>query len=106
MKDPKKAAKKTGGIKSALELAMERMQQKQGDIVPLTHDQKLAIAEIEAETKAKVAEEEIMSRERVRAAYASGDAEAARTVDEEIRGEIARLRERGENRKAKVRKGE
>ena len=101
-----KDAKKAGGIKSALELALERMQQKQGDIVPLTHDQKLAIAEIEAETKAKVAEEEIMSQERLRAASASGDAEAARKVDEEIRGEIARLRERGESKKAKVRKGE
>ena len=102
MKDPKQ----TGGIKSALELAMERMQQKQGDIVPLTHDQKLAIAEIEAETKAKIAEEEIMSQARRQAAYASGDAEAARTVDEQIRAEIARLRERGESRKAKVRRGE
>ena len=101
-----KDAKKTGGIKSALELAMERMQRNEGDLVPLTHDQKLAIAEIEAETKAKVAEEEIMSQERLRAAYASGDAEAARKVEDEIRGEIARLRERGESRKAKVRKGE
>jgi len=101
-----KDAKKSGGIKSALELAMERIQQKQGDIVPLSHDQKLAIAEIEAETKAKIAEEEIMSKERVRAAYASGDAEAARKVDEEIKGEIARLRERGEQRKEKIRKGE
>jgi hypothetical protein len=94
------------GIKSALELAMERMKQKQGDLVPLTHDQKLAIAEIEAETKAKVAEEEIMSQERLLAARASGDVEAARTVEDEIRGEIARIRERGERKKEKVRKGE
>lgn len=101
-----KDAKKTGGVKTALELAMERMQQKQGDVVPLTHDQKLAIAEIEAETKAKVAEEEIMSQERLRAAYANGDAEAARKVEEEIRAEIARLRERGKSRKAKIRRGE
>jgi hypothetical protein len=97
---------KSGGIKSALELAMERMRQQQGEIVPLTHDQKLAIAEIEAETKAKVAEEEIMSQERLRAAQASGDAEAARKVDEEIRGEIARIRERGERKKEKIRRGE
>ncbi len=101
-----KDAKKAGGIKSALELAMERMQQKQGDIVPLTHEQKLAIAEIEAETTAKIAEEEIMAKSRVQAAYASGDAEAARKVDEDIKGEIARLRERGERKKEKVRRGE
>ncbi len=101
-----KDAKKPVGIKSALELALERMQQRQGEVVPLTHDQKLAIAEIEAETRAKVAEEEIMSQERLRAAHASGDAEAARKVEEEIRAEIARLRERGESRKAKIRLGE
>jgi len=101
-----KDAKKSGGIKSALDLAMERLQQKQGDVVPLTHDQKLAIAEIESETKAKVAEEEIMMQDRVRTAYAKGDAEAARKVEEDIRAEIARLRERGERRKEKIRKGE
>jgi multidrug resistance efflux pump len=101
-----KDAKKSGGIKSSLELALERMQQKQGDLVPLTHDQKLAIAEIEAETRAKVAEEEIMSRERLEAARASGDAEAARAAAEEIQREIARLRERGESKKEKIRRGE
>ena len=93
-----KEAKKSGGIKSGLELAMERMQQKQGDIVPLTHDQKLAIAEIEAETTAKVAEEEIMSqgaspgslRER-------GCRSGAQGRRGDSRGEIARLRERGES---------
>jgi hypothetical protein len=84
---------------------MERLQKKEGDLVPLTHEQKAAIAEIEAETKAKVAEEEIMAGERLRAAYAGGDAEAARKLDEQIKAEIARIRERGESRKDKVRKG-
>jgi len=102
MTDPKGS----GGIKSALELAMERMRQKQGDIVPLTHEQKAAITEIEAETKAKVAEQEIMTQERLRAAYAGGDAEAARKVEEEIKAEIARIRERGERKKEKIRRGE
>ena len=94
------------GIKSALELALERMQRKQGDVVPLTHDQKAAIAEIEAETKAKIAEEEILASERLRAAAAGGDPEAVRTLDEQIKAEIARLRESGERRKEKVRRGE
>ena len=94
------------GIKSALELALERMSQKQGDIVPLTHEQKAAIAEIEAETTAKVAEQEIMTQERLRAAYAGGDAEAARKVEEGIKAEIARIRERGERKKEKIRRGE
>jgi hypothetical protein len=93
------------GMKSALELAMERLQKKDGDLVPLSADQKAAIAEIEAETTAKVAEEEIMAAGRVRAAYAGGDAEAAKTLDEQIKAEIARIRERGERKKDKVRKG-
>jgi vacuolar-type H+-ATPase subunit I/STV1 len=96
----------SGGMKSALELAMERLKAKEGDVVPLTHDQKAAIAEIDAETKAKVAEEEIMGRERLRAAAAAGDPAALVKAQEEIAGEIARLRERGETKKRKVRKGE
>jgi uncharacterized Zn finger protein (UPF0148 family) len=92
------------GIKSALELAMERMKAKEGEVVPLTHEQKAAIAEIEAETRAKVAEEEILGRDRIAAARASGDAEALRTAEEEIAGEIARLRERGETRKGRIRR--
>jgi hypothetical protein len=94
------------GMKSALELAMERMQARQGDVVPLTHEQKAAIAEIEAETKAKVAEEEIMAAGRLQAAFAGGDAEAAQKLDEQIKAEIARIRERGERKKEKIRRGE
>lgn len=101
-----KKADAAPGIKSSLELAMERLRQKQGDLVPLTHEQKAAIAEIEAETKAKVAEEEIMAAGRLQAAYAGGDAEAARQLDEQIKAEIARIRERGERKKDKVRRGE
>ena len=94
------------GIKSALDLALERLKAKEGEVVPLTHEQKAAIAEIEAETRAKVAEQEIMATERLRAAYAGGDADAARQLDEQIKAEIARIRERGERKKEKVRRGE
>jgi hypothetical protein len=93
------------GMKSAVELALERMRKTEGDLVPLTHEQKAAIAEVEAETKAKVAEEEILSRDRIAAARASGDPEALRKVEEETAGEIARLRERGETKKRKIRHG-
>jgi vacuolar-type H+-ATPase subunit I/STV1 len=95
----------SGGMKSALELAMERLQEKQGEIVRLSSEQKAEIANIEAETRAKVAEEEIMAEERLRAAYAGGDAEAVRKLDEGIKAEIARIRERGESRKQKIREG-
>ena len=94
------------GIKSALDLALERLKAREGEVVPLTHEQKAAIAEIEAETRAKVAEQEIMAAERLRAAYAGGDADAARQLDEQIKAEIARIRERGERKKEKIRRGE
>jgi hypothetical protein len=95
--------KQSGGMKSALELAMERMQKSEGEIVPLTAGQKAAIAEIEAEAKAKVAEVEIMSRQHAQAAAAAGDAEAARKIEEERTAEIARIRDRAAVKKRKVR---
>lgn len=91
------------GIKSALELAMERMAGKEGEIARLTSEQKAAIAEIESETKARIAEEEILLKDRLRAALGSEDPEAADKVREEHVAEIARLRERGEAKKRKVR---
>ncbi len=93
------------GMKSAVELAMERLREKEGEVAPLTSEQRAQIAEIEAETKAKVAEEEILAQDRLRAASATGDAEAVRTVQEETAREIARLRERGEAKKRAVRAG-
>jgi hypothetical protein len=95
--------KQSGGMKSALELAMERMQKSEGDIVPLTDEKKAAIAEIEAEAKAKVAEIEIMSRERAQAAASAGDVEAARKIDEDRAAEIARIRDRAAVKKRKIR---
>jgi len=94
------------GIKSALDLALERLKAKEGEVVPRTHEQKAALAEIEAETKAKVAEQEIMAAERLREAYAGGDAEAAAKLDQQIKAEIARIREHGERRKERIRRGE
>lgn len=97
--------RKTGGIKSALELAMERLKKSEGEIVPLTDEQKNAIGEIEAEAKARIAEIEIMTRDRLRAAAAAGEAEGVRKIEEQKAAEIARIRERAAVKKRKVREG-
>ena len=47
-----------------------------------------------------------MAADRLRAAYAGGGAEAGRALDEKIKAEIARIRERGERKKEKIRRGE
>jgi len=49
------AAKKEQGLKSALDLAMERLAQKSGSPAALTAEQKKALAEIEKQAQAKVA---------------------------------------------------
>lgn len=93
----------SGGIKSALELAMERMKKTDGEIVPLTDAQKAEIARVEAEAKAKTAEVEIMTRERITAAYRAGDAEGARKLEEQMAGDLERIRDRAAAKKRKVR---
>ena len=47
-------------MKSAYELAMERLQQKEGAHAPLSAEQKRELADIESQIKARVAEIEIM----------------------------------------------
>ena len=61
-------------MKSAYELAMERLQKKDGATVALTGAQKAAIAEIESQTRARLAEIEIMQGRELAEARAKGDA--------------------------------
>lgn len=52
-------------LKSAYELAMERLRAKDGDEMPLSEAQREAIAEVRNEYRAKLAEREIMLKARV-----------------------------------------
>lgn len=49
-------------LKSAVELAMERMRQSEGDATPVSEEQKREIAEIRNRTAAKLAELEILHK--------------------------------------------
>ena len=99
MTDKKKAA----GMKSALELAMERLEKSDGAARSLTAEQKQAIAEIEKQTKAKLAEIEILSAKDLAEARAQGDGAKIQSIEEERKRAIDRAKSRGEEEKDKVR---
>jgi hypothetical protein len=98
--------KKQGHIKSALELAMERLEKKGGKRVSLTAEQKLALQDIENDLTARIAEVEILTRQGIETARAGGDAEKVEVLEEHWTRESGRLRREAERKKEKVRKGE
>ena len=95
------------GLKSAYDLAMERMGGKDGTLVTLSDEQKRAIAAEGQKTKARVAEVEIMYQQRLAKAAAGTDAEkVAKDVaqmEAERSAEIQKIRDAGERAKERVR---
>jgi len=89
-------------MKSAYELAMERLQ-KQSPDRKLTAAQKTAIAEIDTAAKAKVAEQELFLREKAAAAAAEGKYEEAAQLEQQLTREIRRINEDAEAKKGKIR---
>jgi hypothetical protein len=95
-----------GGLKSAFDLAMERLAGKDGPLARLSQEQKKSIAEIAQKTKAKIAETEILFRDRIAKARAAGDEEKAKQAEEQMTAEINKLRAQEEEQKEKVRRAE
>lgn len=93
----------TDGMKSAYELAMERLEKKDGKLKPLTDEQKKAIADVDSQTKAKLAEVEIMSKRDLADARAKGDADKIKSIEAERMRAIERARSRGEEDKERIR---
>ena len=91
-------------MKSAYELAMERLQQKEGSHTPLSAEQKRELADIESQIKARVAEIEIMRDRELAEARAKGDAEAVAKLSAQRVDDLRRARERGEAEKEEVRR--
>jgi hypothetical protein len=91
-------------MKSAYELAMERLQQKEGAHAPLSAEQKRELADIESQIKARVAEIEIMRDRELADARAKGDAEAVAKLSAQRVDDLRRARERGEAEKEEVRR--
>jgi hypothetical protein len=89
-------------MKSAYELAMERLEQ-QTPSVKLDDRQKAEIAELENTYKAKTAEQEIFLRGQIAKAAAEGKAEDVQQIEQQLARELRRLNEECESKKEKVR---
>lgn len=91
-------------MKSAYELAMERLQ-KSAPSVSLTDEQKTQIAEIESGFKAKIAEREVFLKDQIRKAQRGGKLEEAEELEKQLALEIRRLHSDCEEKKEKARAG-
>src|SRR5262249_40952823 len=89
-------------MKSAYELAMERLQKNQQSIV-LTDDQKKQLAEIESQCKAKIAERELFLKEQITKAQVARKFDEVDALEKQLASEIRRLQEDCESKKEKMR---
>ena len=90
-------------MKSAYELAMERLNKK-SPVVKLSEQQKKEIAELESKYKAKIAEREIALKDEIAAAAGAGDSEKIEKLEEELARERRKLQAELEEKKDQVRK--
>lgn len=89
-------------MKSAFELAMSRLEKK-SPTRTLTDEQKAQIAEVDSEINAKIAEKKLFLEGEI--AKASGDPGAQDDLRRQLSSELARLEEKREERKVKIRGG-
>jgi hypothetical protein len=91
-------------MKSAYELAMERLQAADSETrTPLTSEQKAQLAEIDRLYKGKIAEREIFLQKALDDLLGASKWEEADKVKKQLTGERARLTEEKEAEKDKVR---
>ncbi|MEP7014913.1 MAG: hypothetical protein ABI925_05690 [Verrucomicrobiota bacterium] len=89
-------------MKSAYELAMERLQ-KGAPSVSLTDDQKKQLAEIDAKFKAKTAEKELFLKDQMTKAQHAGKPDEVDSMEKQLAIEIRRLQEDCAAKKEKLR---
>ena len=89
-------------MKSAYELAMERLQ-KGAPSIALTEDQKKQLADVDSTCKAKLAERELLLRDEIQKAQAGGNFEEVEKLEKQLAGEVRRLQEDCETKKEKLR---
>ena len=93
-------------MKSAYELAMERLKAAEPDAAPLTAEQKERLAELDVRYKAKLAEREVFLRKALDEAAERGEGEAVEQIGRQMANERARLEDEREAEKEKVRRGQ
>ncbi len=89
-------------MKSAYELAMERLQ-KSTPSVALTDEQKKQFAEIDSSFKAKIAEREVFLKDQIRKAQNTEKFEEAESLEKQLSSEVRRLQADCEEKKEKLR---
>jgi len=87
-------------MKSAYELAMERLQ-KQAPTISLSDAQKAAIAEVDNQFRAKIAEREVFLRDQI----VKAPPQEVEAIEQQLVRELARLRSECDERKERVRSG-
>lgn len=91
-------------MKSAYELAMERLNQSDPELGrPLTSDQKKALQEVEQRYAAKIAEKRVFLGGQIEKARTEGDAESMRQLETQLKDECIRLEEEKEQAKDTIR---
>ena len=89
-------------MKSAYELAMERLQ-KASPSPSLTDEQKKELAELDSKYQAKIAEKELFLKDQIRKAQTEGKANDIDSIQKQLVSEIRRLQEECESKKEKLR---
>jgi hypothetical protein len=89
-------------MKSAYELAMERLQ-KNAPTVTLTAEQKAEIAEIDSTFKARIAERELFLKGEIAKAESAGKLDEVESLQKQWAIDVRRLQEEGEAKKEKLR---
>jgi hypothetical protein len=91
-------------MKSAYELAMERLAKSDPSSGSLTAEQKARLAEIDRVYKGKLAEREIFLKKQIEDALAAQKFEEVDKIKQQLASERARLEEEKEEEKERVRK--
>ena len=89
-------------MKSAYELAMERLQ-KASPSLSLTETQKKEIAEIDSKYRAKIAEKELFLKDQIRKAQTEGKGDEIDSLEKQLALEVRRLQEECQAAKEKLR---
>jgi hypothetical protein len=90
-------------MKSAYELAMERLQ-KDSPTQVLTEEQRKEIAEIDSLYRARIAERELLLKEQIQKETAAGKFAEVEQLQQQLATELRRLQEEREEKKEQVRK--
>ena len=89
-------------MKSAYELAMERLQ-KGAPSASLTDDQKKELAEIDSTFKARIAEREVFLKDQIVKAQIAGKFDEIEELQKQLGSEVRRLQDDWDSKKEKLR---